>query len=206
MSTLNVAMTLTAAEFERMFLFCFWFGAALSVLSVFAAGLHLHLPKLHFGHFQHFSAKALAEASYLSFPSIVAFVAWFGGAGYLSIHYQVLGMAASVLISLFAGLMGMVLVASFLRKMMSFEQPLDSHDFRMEGVIGTLSVAIREKGTGELVYEQAGTRRVCAARAEPLQVIPRGVEVLVARYEAGIAYVRPWHEVAEMHQVASDAP
>ena len=75
-------------------------------------------------------------------------------------------------------------------------QSLDPADYEMVGVLGRLSWPIREGGTGELIYSQAGTRRVCGARAEDNSVILKGTEVVVTRYERGIAYVRPWSEMA----------
>ena len=54
---------------------------------------------------------------------------------------------------------------------------------------------VRTGGTGELIYAQAGTRRVAGARAESGDAIPKGVEVVVTRYEKGIAYVRPFDEL-----------
>jgi len=47
-----------------------------------------------------------------------------------------------------------------------------------------------------LIYSQEGTRRVAGARAETGAAIPKGTEVVVTRYEKGIAYVRPWEELA----------
>ena len=61
---------------------------------------------------------------------------------------------------------------------------------------GLLAFACSGGGTGELVYAQGGTRRVSGARAESDAAIPKGVEVVVTRYEKGIAYVRPWDEFA----------
>jgi hypothetical protein len=55
---------------------------------------------------------------------------------------------------------------------------------------------IREGGTGEIIYSQAGTRRSCGARAEDGSAIAKGTEVVVTRYERGIAYVRLWTEMA----------
>ena len=49
---------------------------------------------------------------------------------------------------------------------------------------------IRAGGTGELIYSQEGTRRVAGARSEDGAAIPKGAEVVVTRYEKGIAYVR----------------
>ena len=59
-----------------------------------------------------------------------------------------------------------------------------------------LSVSIREGGTGEIVYSQVGTRRVCGARSEDGSAIAKGTEVVVTRYEKGIAYVRLWSEMS----------
>ena len=41
-----------------------------------------------------------------------------------------------------------------------------------------------------------GTRRVCGARSDTGGAIARGTEVVVTRYEKGIAYVRLWSEMA----------
>jgi len=82
------------------------------------------------------------------------------------------------------------------RVLMSEEEDLDPADFEMVGVLGRLSVPIRLGGTGELIYSQAGTRRTCGARAEEACAIPKGSEVVVTRYDKGIAYVRLWSELA----------
>jgi len=76
------------------------------------------------------------------------------------------------------------------------EESLDPADYEMTGVLGRLSIPIRPGGTGELIYSQEGTRRVTGARSEDGEAIPRGSEVMVTRYEKGIAYVRPWEDPA----------
>ena len=82
------------------------------------------------------------------------------------------------------------------RVLSSADEALDPADFEMVGVLGRLSIPIREGGTGELIYSQAGTRRVCGARTEDGSAIVKGTEVVVTRYERGIAYVRPWSEMS----------
>ena len=85
----------------------------------------------------------------------------------------------------------------FLAKvLMSREEALDPADYDMVGVLGKLSMPIRAGGTGELIYTQGGTRRVSGARAESGAAIAKGAEVVVTRYEKGIAYVRAWDELA----------
>jgi hypothetical protein len=86
----------------------------------------------------------------------------------------------------------------FLAKvLMAHEAPLDPADYDMVGVLGRLSISIRPGGTGELIYSQEGTRRVAGARSEDSVAIPRGTEVMVTRYEKGIAYVKPWVDPAD---------
>jgi hypothetical protein len=47
-----------------------------------------------------------------------------------------------------------------------------------------------------MVYTQMGTRRVCGARSDDGTAIAKGTEVVVTRYEKGIAYVRLWSEMS----------
>jgi hypothetical protein len=63
-------------------------------------------------------------------------------------------------------------------------------------VLGRVSSGIRTAGTGEIIYSQEGVRRCCGARSEMGTAIAKGIEVVVTRYEKGIAYVRPWAEMA----------
>jgi hypothetical protein len=41
-----------------------------------------------------------------------------------------------------------------------------------------------------------GTRRVCGARSDDGSALANGVEVVVTRYERGIAYVQLWSELS----------
>jgi hypothetical protein len=80
--------------------------------------------------------------------------------------------------------------------LMSEEEDMDPADYEMIGVLGKLCVSIREGGTGELLYSQMGTRRVCGARSDDGSAIAKGCEVVVTRYEKGLAYVRLWSELS----------
>ena len=133
---------------------------------------------------------------------MMAFLCWFGGMGYLLTHYSTVWFALALLASLMTGLGGAAIVFWFLVKvLLRYELPLDSADFEMVGVVGVLAVPIRPKGTGELIYLQQGTRRVIGARSEDGRPITKDSEVVVTRYEDGIAYVRPWAEFADEHGV-----
>jgi hypothetical protein len=129
--------------------------------------------------------------------TIAAFLAWFGGTGFLLTRFSTVWVLTGLGIATLGGALGAVIVFLFLtRVLMSEEEDLDPADFEMVGVLGRLSMPIRQGGTGELIYSQAGTRRTCGARAEESCAISRGTEVVVTRYEKGIAYVRLWSEMA----------
>jgi hypothetical protein len=135
--------------------------------------------------------------SVLNPPTIAAFLAWFGGTGYLLSRYSALRVGAELFVSIVVGLVGGAIVFLFLSKvLMSEEENMDPADYEMVGVLGRLCVPIREGGTGEMIYSQAGTRRVCGARSENGGSMAKNAEVVVTRYDRGIAYVRLWSEMS----------
>jgi hypothetical protein len=79
---------------------------------------------------------------------------------------------------------------------MQFESPMDAADYEMVGVLGRVSSRLRSGGTGEIVFSRQGSRCSSAARSEEGNEIEKDVEVVVTRYERGIAYVRRWDELA----------
>ncbi len=198
----------------QFYLICFAVGFAFSLLSFLLGGFHWHLPDgLGGGHMHvHPHVHVLPHAhvghgaghvhggsdiSFLNPVTLAAFLAWFGGTGYLLTRYSTLWFLVGLLIALAVGLVGAAIIFSFLtRVLMSKEENLDPADFEMVGVLGRTSLPIREGGTGEIIYSQAGTRRTCGARAEDGSAVPKGTEVVVTRYERGIAYVRLWSELA----------
>ncbi|HUA13689.1 MAG TPA: hypothetical protein VMG31_00220 [Verrucomicrobiae bacterium] len=130
-------------------------------------------------------------------PVLAAFLAWFGGMGYLLTRFSTLWVGLGLFISVVSGLAGGgVIFVVLSRVLISEDEEMDPADYEMVGVLGKLSVPIREGGTGELIYSQAGTRRVCGARSEDGSVIAKGTEVVVTRYEKGLAYVRLWSEMS----------
>jgi hypothetical protein len=130
-------------------------------------------------------------------PSLAAFLAWFGGTGYLLSRFSTVWVGLGLLLSVASGVGGGGIIFLFLsRVLISEEENMDPADYEMVGVLGKLVVSIREGGTGELLYSQMGTRRVCAARSEDGTATAKGTEVVVTRYEKGIAYVRLWSEMS----------
>jgi len=198
------------------YLICFVVGFAFSFLSFVGGGLrwHLHLPHFHAHAAPHLPvgpaatappatgavhnvARGAATLSPFNFVTLTAFLAWFGGAGYLLTRYSSVVVVLGLSLATLSGIAGAAIVFLFLtRVLMSRDEALDPADFDMVGVLGRISVPIREGGTGEIIYSQAGTRRACGARCEDGTAIAKGTEVMVTRYEKGIAYVRRWTEIS----------
>ena len=178
------------------YLVCFLVGLGLSLLALLAGTVHLHVPNLniHHGiHVPHGGGAHSSDLPWFNFGTIAGFLAWFGGTGYLLQHVYGVWFVVAFGVAVVSGLGGASVVFWFVAKvLMSREAALDPADYDMVGVLGHLSIPIRQGGTGEMIYSQEGTRRVAGARAEDGAAISKGAEVLVTRYDKGIAYVRPW--------------
>lgn len=191
---------MTWADF---YLTCFLIGFAFSLISlvVGALDLHLHVPHIHFGDghlFDFHGTHAGGDGpSPFNMATIAAFLAWFGGTGFLLSHYYGVWYLAALAVASLSGIGGAALVFWFLIKvLMSKEENLDPADYDMVGVLGRVTIPIRPGGTGEIVFSQAGTRHVSGARSEDGTPIAKGAEVVVTGYENGIAMVRRWEDLA----------
>src|ERR1700724_4660772 len=199
-------------NWELFYLICFVVGFAFSVIS-FLSGTrhtHVHLPKhLHFGGAGHGAAHGPghthgarggvkgAHFSFLNPMTAAAFLTWFGGAGYLLVHLRHIWVYAGLALASLAGLAAAAIVFIFVAQvLMANDHALDPLDYDMIGVLGYVSSTIRSGGTGEMIFVQVGVRNPCAARSENGETLGKGEEVVVTRYERGIAYVRRWDELA----------
>lgn len=191
---------------ENFYLVCFVVGFAFSVLSFLGGGLRWHLPfKWHVGPHVHAGTHVGhggAQVSVFNFLTLTIFLAWFGGTGYLLTRYSTVWFLLGLAVAIFSGIGGAAIIFAFLKALMASEHPMDPADYEMVGVLGKVSSPVRAGGTGEITYSQGGTRHAAAARSEDSSAIAKGSEVVVTRYEHGIAYVRRWEEMAGME----DAP
>lgn len=193
---------------DTFYLICFGVGLVLSVAFFLGGFAHLHLGHLHIGHsaLAHHGTGAHSSGTHGSGSrglsavngfTLTAFLCWFGGAGYLLHRYSIFVAALVLLLSVVSGLFGAALLWAILFKvLLPRERVLNSEDTEMTGVLAKVSDSIRSNGgIGEILFSQTGARRCSAARSDDGRTIERGTEVVVIRYERGIAYVRPWAEL-----------
>ena len=173
-----------------LFVVCFIAGLGLSVISFASVSHMLHLP--HF--IRHAGMKK--SSSMINAAAMTAFLTWFGGGGLLLDRLTPFALPLVAGGAVAVGLSGGAFINSVINALARRESTAES--LSMLGVIARTVVPIRATdGTGEIVFTHAGTRRVAGARIQSGRAIPKGTEVVVMRYEKGIAYVALWDELDE---------
>src|ERR1700753_3582603 len=139
-------------DWNAIYLTCFGVGLLLSVVSFFG-GMHLHFGHVHLNHHGLKPHSKGTGVSPLNGFTLVAFLCWFGGAGYLLHRGNVFSLGLVLLFAVLSGIAGAALVFWFLAfVLMPGERTLESSDTEMTGVIGTLNCAVPRHGVGELLY------------------------------------------------------
>jgi hypothetical protein len=191
------------------YLICFTLGFSLTVLSALGAFTHLHFGHMHVGHglgHAHGIGHGVGHAAHgggargmgaINGFTLAAFLCWFGGCGYLLARAGVLAGSVVLLLAALTGLAGGALLFWFFaRVLLPHEHELTAADTPMVGVLGLVTAPIRPGVTGEIHFSQNGSRCFSPARSDTGAALPRGAEVVVLRYEQGIAYVRAWDELS----------
>jgi hypothetical protein len=208
---------------ENVFLGCFLFGAVFTVASAVlgsfghsggheGAGGHGQV----FGH-GHATGHAVVgsgtghapahapEATHsqpqplplLNFTSLVAFLTWFGAAGYAALQFAGWPLAGALVAGVVAGLAGAFLIALFLGRVMAGERVMDARQYRLPGTLARVTIGIPAQGVGEIVFVKEGVRRSEAARSRSGRPIARDAQVVILEYGKGVAAVQPWEELLE---------
>ncbi|MGE5708323.1 MAG: hypothetical protein ACM3YO_08320 [Bacteroidota bacterium] len=164
---------------QLFFLTCFLFGVLFAGGSLLGlvndlGHLHAHGNDLHF---------------HWSLPAAIAFITWFGAAGYLLSPYIPLALTLGCAIA--AGLAVGTIIDAILAKIKAGDRKMDEAEYCLEGKIAQVTVSIPEGGVGEVVLTLAGSRRSEAARSTEGKAVPQGSEVVITEYQEGFALVTP---------------
>ena len=184
-----------------LYLCCFCVGLVLCLLSALTGGghgpahLHGHV-RLHLPGTQTMSGhQHAAGTSAINGFTVTAFLCWFGGAGYLLERRSGMYASVTLLLATLSGVVGASLIFWFLSKvLLPHEHALTAEDTAIIGVIGRVSGPLGDGLTGEILYSQLGVCRSSPARSADGTSIARDAEVIVLRYDQGVAYVQPWNE------------
>jgi hypothetical protein len=189
-----------AVDWNAIYLTCFGVGLVFSLIA-FATGVgHFHIGHFHFGHGHHGLIGKGATHHTLGFLNgftLMAFLTWFGAAGYLLNRYGLFAAPFILGFAILGGLVGAGIIWLFLTKvMMKAERTLEAADTEIIGVLGRVSGTVFANGVGEILYTQNGARRSVPVRSDDGTEIPRNTEVVVMRFDRGVAWVRRWDDVA----------
>lgn len=160
--------------------------------------VHTHPASTHTDHAQSRSYKE--SLGWFNFSALVVFLTWFGGAGFIFKSLQVADWFTAVL-ALLSGIVGYLAVMLFLSKVLVSSQTPEMRleDYDLTGTVGKISSTIFENGTGEVIFSKHGTRRSVAARTTDGKTLPRESQVVILRFEKGVALVE------ELDKLLSDA-
>jgi hypothetical protein len=188
---------------------CFLMGLGLSIVS-FVSGLqrislfdhvfHTHSHAGGHGHHGHgrvgvhHAHAAEARVSMFNMAALTAFATWFGAAGLTLSQLTTWSTPLVVSSSLAGGAVGGAVINRFIRMLARDSKQLPPTT--LAGTLARVTSPIREGGgTGEIVYAVNGTRQTAGARSNDDAAIAKGEEVVITRYEKGIAYVSTFDEL-----------
>ncbi len=189
---------------DAIFLGAFLFGLLFSVIALAFGAVDFGAD--HGGHIGHDGDTGLHD--YLNLSVLLAFIAWFGGIGYLARNGAGWTAAVSIAVALAGGFAGAYVIYQLFARVIrpAGSTELDPRDFELQGKLARVTSSIRPGGTGEIVYEQNGARMVRAARASNGAAIPRGTEVVVLRAEGSIGIVAPWTDLYGESEPPAEPP
>jgi hypothetical protein len=148
------------------------------------------------GHSGHATHASVPTASPFNLMTIMAFLTWFGGAGYILDAYLGWELVFTIPGAVAAGALAGWLVWLFLAKvLLPGTATPDPREYQIVGSLARVSVAIPAQGSGEVVYTLGGARHGDGARSADGLPIPRDAEVVIVRYERGIAYVQTFESL-----------
>ena len=148
-----------------------------------------------------------AGPSYFNLSTAMAFLTWFGGAGYILRVYYGAWLPLAVALAVLIGVAGAAIVFAFLSRVLYASQTvLDPKDYYLPGTLARVSSPIRAGGTGEVIYSKGGTRQVAGARSLDGREIGRDSEVVIMRYERGLAYVQRWDDLMREEEERPSEP
>ena len=175
---------------ETILLGIFLFGLVFVVLSFVLGFAQAELPIPGLSDLELGEGGADGGPSPANVGTLLAFATWFGGVGWLLARagWELPAVLAGALVSGVAG--GTVVFLTLARVLYAGQTPLmRPEDYRLEGTLGRVSLPMDGGRIGEIVYTKHGTTRSEGARSADGAPLPRGTEVVVLRYERGVAYV-----------------
>ena len=220
-------MPIATDPLSLVFVGCFLFGLLYIVVAALAGHLgHGHTAATHVGadhtHAGHTAAHADGEHqqgganrsfslfSYITPTSVALFLLGFGFFGYLFHNVVSLVLPIALILAIVGGLIVAFLMLSLIERIFGDSEGATVQDVADRvGLLGSVSMTIRENELGEILYvSPGGMRKSIPARSIDGRRYERGQEVVVVNYQHGVAEVDTWdhfvnQEVGSTHASSS---
>lgn len=131
----------------------------------------------------------------LNLNGLLIFLLVFGLAGYLLHNAAHTSALLAIVLPLLLAVGCAVAISTLFRGLFVTDpfSELTAEEAHIEGQLGEVTMAIRAGGLGEVVFSRPGLgRQSVGARAQDGEAIPAGAQVVILRYEQGVASVQTW--------------
>lgn len=138
-------------------------------------------------------------AAHLNLPALAALMVVFGAVGYLLLRNSQLGPEAIAVISAGAGAAGWVAMTLLMAKWALRPSDGNAHDEaeQIQGQLARVLTPIRANTLGSIRYERNGRQHDAPARGLNGTEIPSDADVVIDRFDEGIAVVEDWASVEQ---------
>jgi hypothetical protein len=141
---------------------------------------------------QSFSAALLGT---LNLYGLLMFLLVFGLLGYILHNAARTGALLAILLPIAVAACAAAGTSAMLRHFFESDDAgeLTDANSQIEGQLGTVTMAIRTGGVGEVMFTSANRgRQSVSARSSDDQAIPAGAQIVILGYDQGIARVQTW--------------
>ena len=131
----------------------------------------------------------------LNLYGLLMFLLIFGLVGYVAHALLGWGVLFVIVVPLLIGVICAIGLTTLLHVLFatSKDTVLTADDARLEGRLGSVTMAIRAGGIGEIIFtRKGGGRQSVGARGATGEAIPAGSEIVILDYLDGIATVQTW--------------
>lgn len=143
--------------------------------------------------------KISRPAAHLNLPALAALMVVFGAVGYLLVRNSALGSGTIGMISAAAGAAGWFGMTVLMAKWALRPNEGSAHDEaeEMQGQLARVLTPIRANALGSVRYEKNGRQHDAPARGLDDREIPVDTDVVIDRFDGGVAVVEDWASVEQ---------
>ena len=167
-------------------------------LAAFGVGLAVAVYAMLHGVEKNRGEEVSRPAPHLNLPALAAFLGLFGAVGYLVLRNSSSGSLETSAIALASGVGGW-LGMTFVMAKWALKPGTNAHD-EAEEIQGQPAVVVDPVGSerpGSIRYHKDGRDHETPARSLTSQNLPRGTDVVIDRFEDGVAFVEDWASVEQ---------